>query len=50
MYTLRNILILTNDQEMECFDTESGDIIMSVELYIQGIELLEDMFFMHISY
>ena len=37
VYTLRNILILTNNQEMECFDTESGDIIMSVKLYVQGL-------------
>ena len=37
VYTLRNILILTNNQEMECFDTESGDIIMSVGLYMQGL-------------
>ena len=37
VYTLRNILILTNNREMECFDTESGDIIMSVGLYIQGM-------------
>ena len=37
VYTLRNILILTNNQEMECFDTESGNIIMSVELYVQGL-------------
>ena len=36
VYTLRNILILTNNQEMECFDTESGNSIMSVRLYIQG--------------
>ena len=37
VYTLRNILILTNNEEMECFDTESGDNIMSVGLYIQGL-------------
>ena len=40
VYTLRNILILTNSQEMECFDTESGDNIMSVELYVQGVFVL----------
>ena len=37
VYTLRNILILTNYREMECFDTESGNIIMSVRLFIQGL-------------
>ena len=37
VYTLRNILMLTNSREMECFDTESGDLIMSVKLYIQGL-------------
>ena len=36
VYTLRNILMLTNYEEMECFDTESGDNIMSVGLYVQG--------------
>ena len=36
VYTLRNVLILTNNQEMECFDTESGNNIISVGLYIQG--------------
>ena len=36
VYTLRNILILNNYQEIECFDTESGDNIMSVGLYMQG--------------
>ena len=39
MYRLRNILFLTNNEELECFDTESGDSIMSVGLYIQGIRL-----------
>ena len=29
--------MLTNSREMECFDTESGDLIMSVKLYIQGL-------------
>ena len=28
--------MLTNYEEMECFDTESGDNIMSVGLYVQG--------------
>ena len=37
VYTLRNILILTNNEEMECFDTESGDNIMSVGLFVQGL-------------
>ena len=37
MYTLRNILIVTNIQEIECFDTESGDNIISVGLHIQGL-------------
>ena len=36
VYTLRNILILANNQEMECFDTESGDNILNVGLYIQA--------------
>ena len=37
VYRLRNILILTNEKEMECFDTVSGNNIMSVGLYIQGL-------------
>ena len=37
VYTLRDILILTNNREMECFDTESGDNIMRVGLYLQGL-------------
>ena len=36
VHTLRNILKHTNDQEMECFDIESGNNIISVGLYIQG--------------
>ena len=28
--------MLTNNQEIECFDTESGDNIMSIGLYVQG--------------
>ena len=37
VYTLRNNILFTESQEMECFDTESGDSIMSVRLYIQGL-------------
>ena len=37
MYSLRNILIHTNNHLMECFDFESDDNILSVALVIQGI-------------
>ena len=36
VYTLRNILLFTN-QGIECFDLKSGDLIMGVVLYIQGL-------------
>ena len=37
VFRLWNTLIYSNIQEMECFDTESGNKIMGVQLYIQGL-------------
>ena len=37
VYLSRNILMHTNSQEMECFDTVSGGNIMSMGLLIQGL-------------
>ena len=37
VYTLRNILLFTKNQGIECFDLKSGDLIMGVVLYIQGL-------------
>ena len=37
VFRLRNTLMHSNIQEMECFDTESGNKIMGVQLYIQGL-------------
>ena len=39
VYTLRNILLFKESQEIECFGLESRDNILSVELYIQGLLL-----------
>ena len=34
---LANVLKYTNDHDMECFDIESGNEILTVKLYIQGL-------------
>ena len=36
VYSLRNILIGTNDHIMECYDFESDNNILSIGLFIQG--------------
>ena len=43
VYSLGNILIHTNNHLMECFDFESNDNILSVDLFIQG-KLLMNIF------
>ncbi|KAI6660002.1 hypothetical protein LOD99_14343 [Oopsacas minuta] len=40
VFSLRNTLILTNNQTMECFDIESDNNILSVGLFIQGPPLI----------
>ena len=46
VYGLRNILMHTNSQEMECFDTVSGDNIISMGLFIQGSYSVSSILFL----